>query len=763
MDKVTPLKTVSPARPPKPLPRPVEKASARACELLTGYLCDMLDSADDKLFDLSEGQQSGALDAMRELRLKRAGVESGFRQALENQFRTAYLGTDGASVLGKLDLDSLSLVQEDQMEVDLAINTMARRVRMASESQLRAFNHRLEYLSEGKKEFSERNSPLDPAQIVSAFRVETEKLDVDINTRLIMYKLFERLVLSELGFVVTEANQTLVDSGVLPDMTAPPIRATRQPGQAARKVVESQANPVETLIGSVGGGGGGPAPDPAALYAMFGELLDAMRLISARPGAGPVPANMAVMQGGVAYVNGAPVTDPSHVRQVSSNDLVGMLNRLQRVETSLEELGHDSHDPLRAEDMDVRVELSSLLGEESGEEAVHALDQADDAVINLVSMLFDFIFDDQALATEIKALIGRLQIPFLKAAIADKSFFSNEQHPARQFLNTLARAGSQWSSSQGVSDPLYRLIRESVFKVLNNFDLDAGLFERLRADIEEVVDRQESQRQRIEERLQEVEQGKVLAEQTRRIVAVALQERIGQRALPAVAGSLIRDAWQQVLYLTCLRDGSGSEPWNRYLKVLEVLIWSVLPKKDDAARAKLADLAPKLMVSLRKGLESIGFDGAERQRLLDELAALHRQLLQPVADVQPECEPVVLESAPEAEPEAAEQAAEPLAEELPIDHPTLKMVCTMKSGTWIDIGSGEGSKRLRLAANVRHGSKLVFINARGIREAEYSGMALALAVEAGEIRVVDGSPLFDRALESVIGDLRRLRQQPARA
>src|SRR5690554_7630649 len=101
--------------------------------------------------------------------------------------------------------------------------------------------------------------------------------------------------------------------------------------------------------------------------------------------------------------------------------------------------------------------------------------------LNLVSMLFDFIFDDQALATEIKALIGRLQIPFLKTAIADKSFFSNEQHPARLFLNALARAGSQWSKSQGVSDPLYRLIRESVFKMLNDFDLDASLFERLRA------------------------------------------------------------------------------------------------------------------------------------------------------------------------------------------------------------------------------------------------------------------------------------------
>jgi hypothetical protein len=756
VDKIAPLKPVAAARPPRPLPRPVEKASVRACELLAGYLSDMLDSADDKLFDLSEGQQSGALDAMRELRLKRAGVETGFRQTLENQFRTGYLGEEqGGSVLGNLDLNSLSLVQEDQMEVDLAINTMARRIRMASDSQLRAFNHRLEYLSEGKREFGERNSPLDPAQVVAAFRQEAEKLDVDIRTRLIMFKLFERLVLSELGYVITEVNQVLIDSGVLADMTTPPIKASRQPGQSVRTAATASpaaVNPVESLLG----GGGGNVADPSALYAMFGELMDAVRMLSVRAaGSAPAPSNMAVMQGGVAYVNGAPVADPSQVRQVSSDDLVGMLNRLQRVETSLEELEHGQD--VRPEDMDVRVELSSLLGAESGDEAVHALDQADDAVINLVSMLFDFIFDDQALATEIKALIGRLQIPFLKAAIADKSFFSNEQHPARLFLNTLARAGSQWAPSQGVSDPLYRLIRETVFKVLNDFDLDAGLFERLREQVEDVVDRQENQRQRIEERLQEVEQGKILAEQTRRIVTVALQERIGQRALPSVAGSLIKDAWQQVLYLTCLREGTGSELWQRQLKILEVLVWSVLPKKDEASRAKLADLAPKLLVSLRKGLEEIGFDGAERQRLLDELAALHQELMKPEPEAEPVREVVVLAPEPEPAPKGVE------AEELPIDHPTLKRVTAMKSGQWIEIGEGEGSKRLRLAANVRHGTKLVFINARGIREAEYSGMALALAVEAGDIRIIDGSPLFDRALESVIGDLRRIREQGAHA
>jgi hypothetical protein len=116
---------------------------------------------------------------------------------------------------------------------------------------------------------------------------------------------------------------------------------------------------------------------------------------------------------------------------------------------------------------------------------------------------------------------------------------------------------------------------------------------------------------------------------------------------------------------------------------------------------------------------------------------------------------VVLAAEPEAKTEANEQ-------ELPIDHPTLKMVNALKAGVWIDIVDGDSSKRLRLAANVRHGSKLVFINARGIREAEYSGMALALAIEAGAIRLVDGSPLFDRALESVIGNLRKVRTQATR-
>ena len=72
------------------------------------------------------------------------------------------------------------------------------------------------------------------------------------------------------------------------------------------------------------------------------------------------------------------------------------------------------------------------------------LNQVDQDVIDVIGMLFDFILDDRNVPDAMKALLGRLQIPMLKVAVLDRSFFGNKQHPARRLLNTLARAAMGW-------------------------------------------------------------------------------------------------------------------------------------------------------------------------------------------------------------------------------------------------------------------------------------------------------------------------------
>ena len=57
------------------------------------------------------------------------------------------------------------------------------------------------------------------------------------------------------------------------------------------------------------------------------------------------------------------------------------------------------------------------------------LAQADDDVVHFVGMLFDYILNDRNLAIPMKALIGRLQLPIVRLAIMDRSFFGKSGPP----------------------------------------------------------------------------------------------------------------------------------------------------------------------------------------------------------------------------------------------------------------------------------------------------------------------------------------------
>ncbi|MCG8392694.1 MAG: DUF1631 domain-containing protein [Pseudomonadales bacterium] len=747
MARVTQLKPVSGKSAASSLPRPIEKVRDRFVSLASSYLEDMLDGADDALFDLSEketdAERERYFDAMRELRIQRAGLQTGFKQALVNLFQQiGQKAFPETSLDEPVDLDSLTLVNEDELETSVALDNMARRARNGCDEQLKVLGHRLEYLLEGKVELSEKDNPLEPRQLVACFNEGLERLSLDIKARLIILKLFEREVMAETGYLVSEANKVLIDGGVLPDMKSAPIAPVRKPGS------RSLANPVgDMLSGGQTGGAMGGGNDQ--MFGLLQELLVTMRGMQGGGASGDMPsgavgmeamnaaASMAVMQDGVPYMNGAPVANSASVHQVSSDDLLSVLNRLQRVERSLGEKGED-----RAS---LKDDLSELLDNEHGE-AIHALDQADDDVINLVSLLFDFILDDEGLPSEIKALIGRLQIPLLKVAIADKSFFSNDNHEARQLLNMLARAGTQWDPQQGIQDDLYQKINHAVHRVIDDFEDDAGLFASLLQEFQEYFDSQKTRSERVEQRVREAEEGKVRAEQARQAVVAVLDQRMAGRELPDVVVRLLRQGWQQVLYLTWLREGENSTVWQQQVKVVDAVVWSVLPHRDQAALEKLKALSPKLLKTLHAGLAQISYDEAEARQLLVRFRDVHQQLLKGLETERVAVAPE--QPAPEAQPE---QEAE-----LPESHFLVKKAAQLSPGQWIEIMDGEAPRRAKLAANIRTGVKMVFTNRRGIKVEEFTAHSLAVALHKGTVKLIEEGALFDRALEAVIGDLRRM-------
>src|SRR5690606_40996119 len=135
---------------------------------------------------------------------------------------------------------------------------------------------------------------------------------------------------------------------------------------------------------------------------------------------------------------------------ITSNDLMRLLSHMQQ------------RAPAQAsvEDFDLRDQLERLLERASAKSGkARVVGEVDEDVINLVSMLFEFILDDRTLPDSLKALIGRLQIPLLKVAVLDQSFFSRGSHPARRLLNEIATAPTGWGDQvETQSDSHYTTI-----------------------------------------------------------------------------------------------------------------------------------------------------------------------------------------------------------------------------------------------------------------------------------------------------------------
>jgi len=733
------------------LPAAVVSVRDKVAVQLRQAMQALFDNADDTLFEMADragnnAEQSAYFEAMRDLRLKRKNIERDFLQKVFEQF--AKLGQyeiGRASPLGAVSYDNLTLVQNDELEEAVALDAMVAKVMSRDGIALGHLTTRFNKLVSKKVE--DKTNPLGPRLLCEAFLEACQGLGVEIKVKLIILKLFDKYVLAEAEHLYAEANQTLIALGVLPELKNVPLRrppqrtASSQGGAAA-----SDTGPVEQ---------GATQYLDSESQAAFSALQD---LLSQVRGSAAAPARAV----------------PSDAVPITSSDLMRLLSHLQ------------SHLPAQTiDEIDVRQHLDHLLtrvSSKSGRSRV--VGQVDEDVINLVSMLFEFILDDRTLPDSLKALIGRMQIPMLKVAVLDKTFFSRGSHPARRLLNEIASAALGWGEqTDGQRDYLYQKIEQVVMRLLNDFVDDPAIFSEL---LDEFIAFTGDERRRsdlLEQRTRDAEEGRARAELARQDVEQVLNERLLGRTLPEVVVRLLQEAWSKVLLLTCLKHGTASSEWSAALATMDDLIWSVEPHDDPDSRLRLLEMVPQLLKSLREGLASAAFDPFSTGEFFSRLEGLHVQAFQrykqaeerrvaaldddlPLLDepldapvAAPPAAPAMVAVVAEivlATPEEA-RVVEP-EEVLADDDVSLRRVDDLRVGSWVEIQEDEEHKlRCKLAAVIRPSCRYIFVNRTGMKVLEKTRMSLALEFHRNAVRLLDDALLFDRALESVIGNLRRLK------
>lgn len=771
----------------------------------------LFDNIDDALFELADRaehntEQNMYFESMREIRIKRRSMELGFGRELDEAFRQLHL--KGAPPLlassarvEEVSVDNLSLVDDDELEQLVAADGMIAKAEREYAPALKQLTTRLDTLFDAQA-VTDKSNPLGPAIICQAFINVCRDLDLDIKAKLVLFKLFDRYVMSQLNAVYEVCNSVLAEGGILPSLEQrnqgrvdKSTRQAQQQGLGAESIVDSAQT----------------ASD------VFSDLQDLLHRLPQSP----VTASSGLVAPGVAP-------------QIPRQTLMQLLHSVQQSLASQMEHQHQAAlQGVVPEQLDVQASLSSLLQAKMPSRPM-SIGQVDDDAINLVAMLFQFILDDRNLDAPMKALIARLQIPIIKLAMTDKTFFSKGGHPARKLLNEIANAGLGWTAGTNTDrDPLFNKISSVVSRLLNDSDGNSSLFQEVLQDFIAFMEMEKRRAGLVEQRIVNAEDGKAKSEVARNKVQDLLNEKVAGKSLPKVVVNLLEEAWSNVLFLICLKDGEEDSSWQEALQVVDDLLWSVEPMSGSESRQQLLVMLPELLKSLRAGLTKIGYNPFDMNQLFTDLELIHLAQLQQLNTVKLDLTaPVVnteqtrviektldqmleergdnevslerldaeldqqlaefgalgdlvaqsaddgaatVDSGEAAEDGLARQRVEKLAvtganvesgsqqvQDLDDDDPCLQQVDAMEMGVWVELHQEDGKKfRCRLAAIIRCSGKYIFVNRSGMKVAEYNRMGLAQAIKKGAVSALDEGLLFDRALESVIGNLRTMKATSA--
>ena len=215
------------------LPVALTQLRDKAAQQLKLAMQALFDNADDTLFQMADraltnAEQNAFFEAMRDLRLNRKSIERGFLQQLFASFSSlTQYEIARAPQLDAVPSEGLSLIQNDELEETVAVDAMVAKVMSRDSVPLGHLTTRINTLV--SKKIDDQSNPLGPRNLCEAFAASCQRLGVEIKIKLIILKLFEKYVITDLDQLYAEANQLLVQAGVLPDLKSAPVRAPGAP------------------------------------------------------------------------------------------------------------------------------------------------------------------------------------------------------------------------------------------------------------------------------------------------------------------------------------------------------------------------------------------------------------------------------------------------------------------------------------------------------------------------------------------------------
>ena len=581
-----------------------------ALDHLRPHIQKMFENCNIALLEFSEKAQSSAsqirfMEAGTIIRNNRDKVETVFYRELQQGFtqfkRLSQRGVSSvhAGVNNRhMSEEQLTLISKEDSDIQVAIQNMVASASLGSTHELTAIRQRLAVLNNGCK-LQEQQIPAGPDALARAFHKAAGELLLEHELKLIVYLLFDRFVLSKTCSMYDEYNGRLIKAGLLQNLR---YEARKNPNAPQPRRNTEQQAPQNMGKHSSATGNRVANSDKSLGDELFDDILDLMS--QHHPTAKQTPDN-----------------------PIPQTELVSAIHRLQ------ENSEHHTVDSLviaaSTDSVASKQAIANMVANLSSERKRlfqgidrRQLPAADTQVIDLVGMMFEYMLNDAEIPNVAKAELSRLHTPYLKVAIIDKTFFSDNAHPAHVLLNGLARATTRWVFEDNLDRGIFPCLRKIVTRISLDFNKNLDIFPEMLDILHAGLQDLENKATALEGRSRQAAQGREKLELARQSAAGKIEEAVSKHTVPDAIRKLLGDVWRDKLMFIYLRepDADQSDSWKLAAQTIETILWCVEPRSTTEQRENLREQRSFIHNQIKQSLQTLSAYGASNT--IEELALI---------------------------------------------------------------------------------------------------------------------------------------------
>lgn len=585
------------------LPAPIEQASARIQQAARAAVERSVESLGlAALSALSAAQRSDLLAAQFELDRKSAVFLLAFNDALQTRLRRECAPRQDFD-RSRSDWSELSLMDDTEVERKVQVERLGLQIAHGCEWELRELVGYLSSVLSRERMDGEAN-PLRPEAVADALMRACEAASERIEVRQALTAELARTLADTMGATYKAIVADMQASGVKPASLAVRMSDSRSGADSRRGPLAGE--------GRDSGAGGLGRPSRAGAAGGTG----ATGFGTGASSRGAALAQEPAPRGGVTFGQ-VPQGMMSVIRRLAVSDPAAFTGAAESWGTAD---GDGEGPPLMAPNM-IRAHRDELRAVARG--------AIDHMVIDVVGSLFDQILSDPKVPPQVARQIARLQLPVLRVALGDPSFFSSRRHPVRRFINRIASVAAGVDDFDGPrGQQLLARIRALVEEVVEGDFEQVGIYEARLGELEQFVAAQERAAvvnehgdaaallQRKEDQLRQ-----------QRLYAAQLEGELKSIPAPEFLRQFVAEVWSQCVVRAVDRHGADSDITKRLRRTALELLMSVQAKSSPQQRKTFLAELPNLMRALNEGLDLIAWPDAQRRAFFGQLLPAHAEAL----------------------------------------------------------------------------------------------------------------------------------------